>query len=173
MARQPVEHSAPQPQAEPRPSAAPAIAIRSVADIVRLAEEHRDIQFKVQVRQHLRPVSFGENRIEAALGPGAPKTLYNDLSRRLEMWTGARWLIVPSNAEGDDTLAETEARSKRAAETEATQDPVVAAVLKRFPGARIIGITMRGDAADSRAAPPPDDDAAEAEDVDDNNGQDD
>jgi DNA polymerase III subunit gamma/tau len=99
----------------------------------------------------VRPVSFGENRIEVALMPGAPKTLYNDLSRRLESWTGARWLIVPSDAEGGETLAETEATTRRAAEDDARQDPAVAAILKRFPGAKIIGITLRDAApADGR-----------------------
>jgi DNA polymerase-3 subunit gamma/tau len=140
----------PGPSPEPVPQAG--VAVRSLADIVRLAEEHRDIQFKVQVRQHVRPVSFGENRLEVALGPGAPKTLYNDLSRRLETWTGARWLVVPSQEQGGDTLAETEASSKRAAEDEAAQDPAVADIMRRFPGAKIIGITLRG--AENHAVAP-------------------
>jgi DNA polymerase-3 subunit gamma/tau len=136
------------------PAARNAVPVKSLADIVRLAEEHRDIQFKVQVRQHVRPVSFGENRVEVALAPGAPKTLYNDLSRRLETWTGARWLVVPSQVEGGETLAESEAVNKRAAEDEAARDPAVAEIMKRFPGTRIIGITLRGGEAESPSTVP-------------------
>jgi DNA polymerase III subunit gamma/tau len=122
----------------------PAIPLNSWSDIIALADQNRDIQFKVLVKQYVRPVSFGEGRIEVALGAGAPKTLYNDISRRLEMWTGQRWLVVPSNGEGAATIAETEAGTKRANEDQAMEDPTIAAILKRFPGTKIVGITLRG-----------------------------
>ncbi len=129
------------PRIEP---AKPAIQLNSLTDIIKLADQNRDIQFKVLIKQYVRPVSFGEGRIEVALGAGAPKTLYNDISRRLEMWTGQRWLIIPSNEEGQATLSETEAGTKRANENEAMEDPAIAAIMKRFPGTKIIGITLRG-----------------------------
>jgi DNA polymerase III subunit gamma/tau len=140
------------PQIEPHPAlqietAKPAIQLNSLADVIKLADQNRDIQFKVLIKQYVRPVSFGEGRIEVALGAGAPKTLYNDISRRLEMWTGQRWLIVPSNEEGQATLAETEAGTKQANENQAMEDPIIAAIMKRFPGTKIVGITLRGNEA--------------------------
>ncbi len=122
----------------------PAVQLNSLADVLKLADQNRDIQFKVLIKQYVRPVSFGEGRIEVALGAGAPKTLYNDISRRLEMWTGQRWLVVPSNEEGAATIAETEAGTKQANESQALEDPVIASIMKRFPGTKIVGITLRG-----------------------------
>ncbi|MCU0831090.1 MAG: DNA polymerase III subunit gamma/tau [Rhizobiaceae bacterium] len=165
---QPLARTPPQPA----PSRQDIPLIRSVADIARLADEHRDMAFKLMLKQHVRPVSFGENRIEVALAQGAPKSLYNDLSRRLESWTGQRWLVVPSNEEGGETLAETESVTKRAAEDDAKADPAVAAIFRRFPGAKIIGIRLRGEASDSTSparavgTPTADDDAAERDAVD-------
>jgi DNA polymerase III subunit gamma/tau len=138
---------APQPEQQsisPAAAAKPAIQLNSLADVLKLADQNRDIQFKVLIKQYVRPVSFGEGRIEVALGAGAPKTLYNDISRRLEMWTGQRWLVVPSNEEGAATIAETEAGTKQANESRALEDPVIANIMKRFPGTRIVGITLRG-----------------------------
>ena len=133
------------PQVAPQVEVAkPAIQLNSLADVLKLADQNRDIQFKVLIKQYVRPVAFGEGRIEVALGAGAPKTLYNDISRRLEMWTGQRWLVVPSNEEGAATIAETEAGTKRANESQALEDPVIASIMKRFPGTRIVGITLRG-----------------------------
>jgi DNA polymerase III subunit gamma/tau len=134
----------PAPQLE---AAKPVIQLNSLTDVIKLADQNRDIQFKVLIKQYVRPVSFGEGRIEVALGAGAPKTLYNDISRRLELWTGQRWLIVPSNEEGQATLAETEAGTKRANESQAMEDPAIAAIMKRFPGTKIVGITLRGNEA--------------------------
>lgn len=118
--------------------------LNSLMDVLKLADQNRDIQFKVLIKQYVRPVSFGEGRIEVALEAGAPKTLYNDISRRLELWTGQRWLVVPSNEAGSATLAETEAGTKRANENQAMEDPAIAAIMKRFPGTKIVGITLRG-----------------------------
>jgi DNA polymerase III subunit gamma/tau len=142
------------PQIEPQPAlqietAKPAIQLNSLADVLKLADQNRDIQFKVLIKQYVRPVSFGEGRIEVALGAGAPKTLYNDISRRLEMWTGQRWLVVPSNEEGAATIAETEAGTRQANESQALEDPVIASIIKRFPGTKIVGITLRGNEAAS------------------------
>ncbi|MGL4406245.1 MAG: DNA polymerase III subunit gamma/tau, partial [Notoacmeibacter sp.] len=133
--------------AEPLETASPGVQLNSLTDVLKLADQNRDIQFKVLIKQYVRPVSFGEGRIEVALSPGAPKTLYNDMSRRLELWTGQRWLIVPSNLEGAATIAETEAGTKQARETEAMADPAIAAIMKRFPGTKIVGITLRGNDA--------------------------
>jgi DNA polymerase III subunit gamma/tau len=137
----------------------PSVQVTSWIDVLKLADQNRDIQFKVLIKQYVRPVSFGEGKIEIALGAGAPKTLYNDISRRLEMWTGQRWLVVPSNEEGAATIAETEAGTKQANENQAMEDPVIASIMKRFPGTKIVGITLRGNEAaitDSAPMPMPD-----------------
>jgi DNA polymerase III subunit gamma/tau len=148
------------PQIEVQAEAAkPVIQLNSLADVLKLADQNRDIQFKVLIKQYVRPVSFGEGRIEVALSAGAPKTLYNDISRRLEMWTGQRWLVVPSNEEGAATIAETEAGTKQANESQALEDPVIAAIIKRFPGTKIVGITLRGNEPaiiENAAEPAPD-----------------
>ena len=132
---------APQPEIS---AAKPDLQITSWLDVIKLADQNRDIQFKVLIKQYVRPVSFGAGKIEIALAAGAPKTLYNDISRRLDMWTGQRWLVVPSNEEGAATIAETEAGTKQANESQALEDPVIAAIIKRFPGTKIVGITLRG-----------------------------
>lgn len=143
----PAPHREPQAAIEAQTATEPErlhTQIRSLMDVLKLADQNRDIQFKVLIKQYVRPVSFGEGRIEVALSAGAPKTLYNDISRRLEMWTGQRWLVVPSHQEGGATLAETEAGTKRAHESEAMQDPVIAGIMTRFPGTKIVAITLRG-----------------------------
>jgi DNA polymerase III subunit gamma/tau len=133
----------------------PTARIASITDILALADQHRDIQFKVYVKQYVRPVSFGDGRLEIALEPGAPVTLYNDISRRLETWTGRRWLVVPSNQAGSATASEIEAGTKRAAENEALEDPAIAAIMKRLPGTKIVGVTLRAEkAANSESARP-------------------
>ena len=41
--------------------------------------------------------------LEVALERSAARTLINDLSRKLEQWTGRRWTVIVSNEAGQPT----------------------------------------------------------------------
>jgi len=126
----------------------------TLAEIVALADENRDIRLKVLLRTALRPVRIEPGRIEAAVGGEAPKTFLNDLSVALEKWTGRRWIVMLSREEGEATLAEQETGARNLLVRDAKEDPDVAAILARFPGARItdVRISTEGD-ADAEIAP--------------------
>src|SRR5690606_40200611 len=72
----------------------------------------------------------------------APRTLLNDLATKLQAWTGRRWVVSLSREEGGRTLAEEETSRRDAAFTDARSDPAVAAILSRFPGAKIIDVRL-------------------------------
>ena len=116
--------------------------IRALADIVALADQHRDMAFKVLLKRVVRPVRIDPGRIEVSLTEDAPKTLLGDMSARLQKWTGRRWVVSLSREEGGPTLAEQEAGRRQSAISDARSDPDVAAILSRFPGARIIDVRL-------------------------------
>src|SRR4029077_17285990 len=84
--------------------------------------------------------------------PNAPKTLVNDLSRKLQQWTGRAWMVVVSREPGAPTLKSVADARKAELEVGVRADPLVKAVLERFPGAEIVGVRGQNDAA---AEPPP------------------
>ncbi|MEX6508775.1 DNA polymerase III subunit gamma/tau [Jiella sp. M17.18] len=153
-----IVHTAPRAEARPgqraglRPATRPAaveteeVAIRSMADLARLAEEKRDSLMRVSVRRYLRPVKFSPGRLEVELTPEAPRTLLGDLQRRLHDWTGRRWVVSVANAGGQPTLDEQDAARRDALVSDAASDPEVAAVLAAFPGAKITHVRLRADA---------------------------
>ena len=71
-----------------RAAASPALAINSFAELVALASDKRDIQIKLALERDVRLVRCEDGTLEIALEPGAAKTLVNDLSRKLQHWTG-------------------------------------------------------------------------------------
>jgi len=149
----------PQPAPEMQP-----VPLKSLADIVALADAQRDIAFKVLVKRCIRPVRFEPGRIDVSLTDDAPKMLLNDLTTKLRAWTGRSWLVSLSKEEGGQTLAEMESTKRENAFLDAKSDPTVAAILARFPGAKIIDVRIP-DAPDAEAAeaevpvePPADDD---------------
>ena len=162
VSSQPAAESAPVfevPQAAPEPEAEPQARIRSLADIAALADANRDKLFEINLKKYVRPVSIQDGHIEVALTQDAPKSLLNDLSVRLKEWTGRRWLITTSKEPGGQTLSEIATARRDAQFTDARNDPAVAAILSRFPGAKVIDVRIPDapeDNEDETAEPMPD-----------------
>lgn len=128
------------PAADPGPAAD--VAINSLADIAGLAETHRDIAFKIVFKRNVRLVTVEPGRLSVNLMPDAPKTLLGDLTNRLQKWTGRRWIVSVSNEAGGPTLWEEENDRREMAFADARADPAVAAILKSFPGAKIVDVRI-------------------------------
>ena len=130
------------PQPSPQPEAAPAVSVKSLADIAALADANRDLFFKTQFKHCVRLVRIEPGRLEISLTADAPKTISGDLMARLQKWTGQRWIVSVSRDEGGQTLGEMEASKRENAFLDAKSDPAVAAILARFPGAKIIDVRI-------------------------------
>jgi DNA polymerase-3 subunit gamma/tau len=129
-------------RAEPATQAvgAPVRTLASFTDIVALAMEKRDLPLKLAIERFVRLVSFENGRLEFALEPEAPQTLANEIGRKLSDWTNRRWMAVVSSEPGDKTLREQAEARQAAMLTGVRADPLVRAVMERFPGAEIVDV---------------------------------
>jgi DNA polymerase-3 subunit gamma/tau len=116
--------------------------VKSLADIIALADVQRDMAFKVLIKRCIRLVRIEPGRIDVSLTDDAPKMLLNDLTTKLRAWTGRNWLVSLTKEEGGQTLAEMESSKRENAILDAKSDPTVAAILSRFPGAKIIDVRI-------------------------------
>jgi DNA polymerase-3 subunit gamma/tau len=137
---EPTPMQAMQPAVQPSPE--PGVPVSSLADIVALAETHRDMPFKIGVKGCVRLVRIEPGKLEINLTDEAPRTLLTDIQNRLSKWTGRRWLVTVSREEGGQTLAEIETQKRESAMMDAKADPAVAAIFAKFPGAKIIDIRI-------------------------------
>ena len=119
-----------------------AVPIRSIEDMMALADKHRDIQAKIQLRTMVRLVRIEPGRVEINLTDDANPTLPGELIKKLADWTGTKWTVALSREPGQPTIAETESAKREALVSDARQDPDVAAILKQFPGARITDVRI-------------------------------
>jgi len=125
-----------------QPQAAPTLSIGSFEQLIALVTEKRDVQTKLALQNDVRLVRCEDGQLEIALEANAPKTLVHDLQRKITGWTGKRWIVVVSKEEGAATLrAQMDARQAEV-ERDVQGDPLVQAVLNRFPGAKIVGVTQ-------------------------------
>ena len=112
-------------------------------DLLAVAEKRREIGFKLALRNHIRLVSFARGKIEINTTGNPPRNLVNDISSKLQAWTGERWMVAASQQEGDLTRKEQEEETRKLLVADAKNTPAVAAVLATFPGSAIVDIRVR------------------------------
>jgi len=151
---------APSPRLEMRttsraggPAAAPAqraaepaargVAVARFEDLIALADEKRDLATRTALERDVRLVRFEDGKLEIALEAGAPKSLVHELSRKLAEWTGRRWLVVVSTEGGAPSLRSQLEAQRSELVRGVRADPLVQAVLSRFPGAEILDVRRR------------------------------
>jgi DNA polymerase III subunit gamma/tau len=151
------------PVSDAQPAAAAKIS--SFPELVALAGEKRDLLTKAALEADVRLVRIEDGRLELALERSAARTLINDLSRKLEQWTGRRWTVIVSNDAGQPTLRSQNEVERNQRERAAESDPRVKEVLARFPGTRVVEVR--------KLAPEPPESDASGEDPAENSDSDD
>ncbi|MFD0917050.1 DNA polymerase III subunit gamma/tau [Pseudahrensia aquimaris] len=133
----------PAPQPEPVEEQAPAYeVIATFEELLEAAERHRDIRFKMLLRNNVSLISFAVGHIELNPVGNAPRDMVNQISARLKEWTGENWMITVSEAAGAETIKEIEDAEREALVADAQADPVVNAVLRAFPKSKILDIRV-------------------------------
>ena len=150
------------PQASAAPDNAPRLIVNSFAELVALAGAQRDIQMKTALERDVRLVRFEQGRLEFSLAPGGSHGLPAQLTRKLQDWTGQRWMVALSTAPGAPSLLEQAEAKEKERKIGVQAHPLVRATLEQFPGAVIVAV--RGGETETPVTPGPKT-PTEAEDV--------
>ena len=132
-------------------SAAP--VLRTLEDVVALAAANGASILRVNLENDVHLVRLEQGQIEFRPSPRAPSTLAGDLKQKLKDWTGIPWSVSIAREGGAPTLAEQKRSTKSARLESVAQQPLVRAVLDRFPGAEIVAV--RDAAVEEVAVPMP------------------
>jgi DNA polymerase-3 subunit gamma/tau len=147
-------------QRAPEPTAAVQNApnLRTLEDIAALAVAKGAPVLKVHIENDMHLVSLEPGKIEFRPSERAPRTLSGDLAQRLKEWTGIRWVVSVVREGGAPTIAEAKRNAHAAKLDSVLQEPMVRAVMDRFPGAEIIAVRdlMQDDGAEAMPEPPED-----------------
>lgn len=135
----PVNAVAEMPQIEYTPAAATA-AIAQIADfeaLVKLCEDNNEHMIAADLYSNVRVVRFAQGQLQIAVMPGASKDLVSVLPKKLQQWTGERWLVSIAANGGGQTLSEMHRGNKNAAIEQAYSDPAIVAIKNIFPDIKI------------------------------------
>ena len=124
----------------PKMDSAPTPVLRSLEEIAVLAGQRGAAVLKVHIENDMHLVSLEPGRIEFRPSARAPRTLAADLAQKLKEWTGIRWVVTVAREGGAATLGDSKKAAHAAKLESVAQDPMVRAVLDRFPGSEIVHV---------------------------------
>ena len=129
--------------AAPKLETQSALILRSLEDLAALAQERGAPVLKVHIENDMHLVRLEPGQIEFRPSIKAPRTLSADLAQKLKEWTGVRWVVTVAREGGAPTIAEAKRTVAQAKLDSVAQEPLVRAVLDRFPGAEIVHVMER------------------------------
>ncbi|WP_434082855.1 DNA polymerase III subunit gamma/tau [Acidisoma cladoniae] len=123
----------PMADAVPEPSPMPT----SFREVVTLIRELKEVTLYGHLLHSVHLVRFAPPVIELRPQPEAPRDLAARLTSLLADATGFRWTIVISTQPGEPTIDEQRVAADLGRETEASDHPLVKAIMAAFPGAKL------------------------------------
>lgn len=127
----------------PAPSAKEQPRMTSLADVVAYAYKQNEMMLAFNLENYVSVVHFEFGRIEFYPLEKAPANLANELAGKLQEWTGKRWLISVVNRPGGMTLVQEAKKNEENLRKTMSAHPLVTAVIKMFPTARIESIRLQ------------------------------
>jgi DNA polymerase-3 subunit gamma/tau len=109
-------------------------------DVVALSRAKRDVQLVQSLEREVRLARFEQGSIAFTPVEGAEPGLAQTLSRRLQEWTGERWMVALVAGSTTPTLRETAQAREAERASNAASHPLVQKVLDRFKGARVVDV---------------------------------
>ncbi|MFW5661455.1 MAG: DNA polymerase III subunit gamma/tau, partial [Oceanicaulis sp.] len=116
-----------------------------------LVEESRDINLKLDIERHVRPVSIRPGRFAFEPAGQPPVSLGGRIASFLTEQTGTRWLVDATAKNGGETVAERRKREREERLAAVMRDPVMVKALTAFPGAELVTVETAPQ-IDARAA---------------------
>jgi DNA polymerase-3 subunit gamma/tau len=129
---------------KPETVAAPA----DFAGLVRLFETRREPLLAHILHDEARLVRYAPPLLDIAV-KGQRPDFAQQLMRSLQLWTGERWTVTLSDAEGQPTLREVEAAAREAEREAVLRDPTVRRLFEAFPNAELVEFGLDPDAPDA------------------------
>ncbi|MDP9126670.1 MAG: DNA polymerase III subunit gamma/tau [Pseudomonadota bacterium] len=141
VARDPV--SAIATQALPSAESAPHPMPTSYKELVQLFTVNKEGPLSAQLYNNVHPVRCEPGLLEIRVDGNTPTNFAARLTQCLTQWTGQRWMVSISSEAGDITLAEQDRRQENARKERALAHPLMLAVAKAFPDAKLVGLKQK------------------------------
>jgi DNA polymerase III subunit gamma/tau len=132
--------AAPRAELVPIPAAPAHPKPDSFQAVVALVGAQRDVALKFALEEEVELVRFKPGQIELHLLKSTAGRTVAELGRKLQHWTGERWIISLTEERGERRLGDVRREVEAKMLEEARRHPSVQSVLRHFPEAEITAV---------------------------------
>ncbi len=145
MSAAPRAQAAPRLDPAPQSEGAPQAALRRFERFeafVAEADARKELRLARELKDDVHLIRFETGHFEFEPGPNAAADLAARAKRALQEWTGGSWVVSLAKGEGapaPNVRTQMIAADKQR-KSEASEEPLVKAILETFPGAKIVDV---------------------------------
>ena len=109
-------------------------------NLISLCLKHKEMQLKYDLEKNVSLVKFSNGQIEFSFNENIDKNFIKNLSKKLFVWTGKRWIITLSKEKGQPTHQEIKLEKKQTQLDEAIKTNAYKKMLEAFSDAKLITV---------------------------------
>jgi DNA polymerase-3 subunit gamma/tau len=116
------------------------IEITSFQDLINLANEEKEVELKYDLERNVKLVSFNKGKIDISFNENLNKNFIKNLTEKLLLWTGERWIISLSKNTEAKSVYEQNNDQKSSKLLEFKKGELAKQIEKAFPDAKLVDI---------------------------------
>ena len=114
--------------------------ITSFRDLINLAHKEKEIELKYDLERNVKLVSFNKGKIDISFNEKLNKNFIKNLTEKLLLWTGERWIISLSKNTNAKSIYEKDLENKSNQIDEFQKSKTAQDLQKAFPDAELIDL---------------------------------
>ena len=117
------------------------IEITSFQDLIDRANKEKEIELKYDLERNVKLVSFNKGTIDISFNEKLNKNFIKNLTDKLLLWTGERWIISLSKNAEAKSVYEKNLENKSNKIEEFKKSKIAKDIQEAFPDAKLINLT--------------------------------
>ena len=116
------------------------VDIKSFKDLIDLANLEKEVELKFDLERNVKLVSFNRGKIDISFNEDLNKNFIKNLTEKLLLWTGERWIISLSKNSIAKSVYEQNIENKSSKLIEFKKSELAKKIQNAFPDAKLIDI---------------------------------
>ena len=116
------------------------IEIKSLQDLIDQANKEKEIKLKFDLERNVKLVSFSRGQIDISFNEKLNKSFIKDLTEKLLLWTGERWIISLSKNSSAKSIYEKKQQDQSDKIENFKKSKIAQDIKKAFPDAKLIDL---------------------------------
>ncbi|MDC0628202.1 DNA polymerase III subunit gamma/tau [Pelagibacteraceae bacterium] len=116
------------------------IEIKNFQDLINLANRDKELELKFDLERNVKLVSFNRRKIDISFNENLNKNFIKNLTEKLLLWTGERWIISLSKNNEAKSVYEQNIEQKSSKLLKFKESEIAMKIEEAFPDAKLVDI---------------------------------